>query len=170
MEKQKIATKLTLAEMGLTKEVIQKILEGKPEGHEVVVAVIFGRTGKYVAKASKLDPTRDDIAFSGEFEGRNLLDGTIHNAPKAYLPGAAEMATRAAVDSLGDSGELVEFGCEIAVKKKASAAVGYVFGVAVPKQPQAQDNLAALRATMLEGKTEAPAAQIEAPKKDGKKA
>lgn len=167
MEKTKIANKLTVSEMGITKEVIQKALDGKPEGHEIVVALMFGKTTKYTVKQSKLDATREDVAFVGEFEGHNMLDGSIHNAAKAYLPGAAEAATRNAIDNLAD-GEAVEFGCEIAVKKKSSAAVGYVFGVAVPKQPKAQDPLASLRAALTGG--DAPkAAQIEAPKTEKEK-
>lgn len=151
MQKTSIANKLTIAEMGLTKEVIQKALEGKAEGESLVIALIFGKTTKYTTKPSKLDATREDVQFVGDFEGHNLLTGEIVNAPKAYLPGAAEAATRNAVDQLGD-GEAVEFGCEIAVKKKASSAVGYVFGVAVPKQPKAQDPLAALREQMTSDK------------------
>ena len=158
MEKTQIATKLTIAGMGLTKEVIQGLLADKKEGDTVIIARIFGKTSKYDAKPSKLDPTRMDYAFRGVFEGHNLIDGTVHNAPKAYLPGAAEGATAAAIDGLAE-GESVAFGCEIAVKKQASSAVGYVFGVAVPKQPQTQDPLAELR-EQLGG---APTAALPAP-------
>lgn len=148
MEKTQIANKLTVAELGLTKDVIQALLADKKDGEQVTIAVIFGKTTKYVAKPSKLDATRDDIAFVGTFEGHNLISGEVVNAPKAYLPGAAEMATRAAVDQLGE-GEAVEFGCEIAVKKNSKLAIGYQFGVAVPKAPAAQDALASLRGAML---------------------
>lgn len=168
MEKTTISNKLTIAELGLTKEVIQAALADKKEGEQVVIAVMFGKTTKYTTKQSKLDVTREDVQFVGEFEGHNMLDGTIVNAPKAYLPGAAEAATRSAVDQLAD-GEAVEFGCEIAVKKKASAAVGYVFGVSVPKQPKAADPLASLRGALIAAPATG-AAQIEAPKAADEKA
>lgn len=169
MEQVQISTKLTIASMGLNKEVLQRLLADRKEGETVVIARIFGKTNKYDERQSKLDPTRNDIAFKGEFEGHNLIDGTVHNAPKAYLPGAAEGATKAAIDNLAE-GEAVVFGCEVAVKKQSSSAVGYVFGVSVPKQPQAQDPLAEIR-NQMGGLPSAPSApQLEAPKSETKKA
>jgi len=167
MEQVQIATKLTIAGMGLNKEVLQRLLADKKEGETITIARIFGKTNAYDAKPSKLDATRNDVAFKGEFEGHNLIDGTVHNAPKAYLPGAAEGATKNAVDNLAE-GEAVVFGCEVAVKKQASSAVGYVFGVSVPKAPQAQDPLAEIREAMggLPAATQAP--QLEAPKTETK--
>jgi len=158
-----ISTKLSVGSMGLNKEKLQALLADKEEGATVVVANIFGRVSKYEEKPSKLDPTKMDVAFRGSFEGHNLITGEIFNAPKAYLPGAAEGTTKAACDTLGE-GEAVEFGVQIAVKKDKTSAVGYVFGVAVPKQPEAQDSLSGLRSQMA-ALTTPGAAQIAAPKK-----
>lgn len=163
MSKVEVANKLTVAGLGLTKEFLQKLLADKAEGDTVVVASIFGKATSYDAKQSKLDPTREDIAFKGEFEGVNMITGEVVNAPKAYLPGAAEGATKNAIDQLGE-GEAVIFGCEIAVKKKASSAVGYVFGVSVPKHPTAQDPLAEIREQMKSLSTANAVPALEAPK------
>lgn len=167
METTKISNKLTIAELGLTKDVLQAALADKKEGAEIIIARIFGKAAKYNAKPSKLDATRTDYQFIGAFEGVNMIDGTVVNAPRAYLPGAAEMATVAAIDGLGE-GETVEFACEITVKKKQSAAVGYVFGVAVPKQPEAADPLASLRSQFGALPQAAATPAIEAPKAEKK--
>lgn len=167
-----VSSKLSVGSMGLTKNILQALLADKNEGDAIVVARIFGRAYKYEEKQSKLDPTKNDVAFKGEFEGVNLVTGEVFNAPKAYLPGAAEGTARAAIDALGE-GEGVEFGCEIAVKKQTTSAVGYVFGVAVPKPPEARDGLAAIRAQMNALPSSAQSLALPSPaetKKGGKKA
>lgn len=163
MQTVQISNKLTVAEMGLDKATIQQLLADKKEGETLVIARMFGKTSKYDEKPSKLDATRNDVAFKGEFEGHNLITGEVFNAPKAYLPGAAEAATKNAIDNLED-GQSVVFGCDIAVKKQSSSAVGYVFGVSVPKQPTAQDPLAEIREAMGGLPTRESVPQIEAPK------
>jgi hypothetical protein len=160
-----IANKLTIAGMGLNKEVLQKLLADKEEGATVIIARMFGKTASYTTKANAKDPTREDVAFKGSFEGHNLLTGEVFNSGKAYLPNAAENLARAAIDGR-EEGDIVVFACEIAVRKQKSSPVGYVFGVSVPKAA-AQDELAELR-EQLGGVPSAPALEAPKPAKKGK--
>lgn len=161
-EMKQISRRLSIGDMGIDGKAI--VADMTKDGDTVVVARIYGRASGYDARPSKLDPTRSDIRFKGEFEGVNMLTGEVFAASGCYLPGAAEDNLRSTVDALQD-GEAALFGVEIALKKSAKSPVGYVYGVAVPKQPEAADPLSAIRAEM--GGLPAPtkAKQIEAPSK-----
>lgn len=143
-----ILKKLTVRDMNIAPGVLIVNME---YGQTVVVARIYGSATKYKTAASKFstsDLPREDHKFYGNFEGHNLITGEVFNAPICYLPGAAPDALANAIDA--SEGDAVEFGIEIAVKKtkKGDGTDGYQFGVAIPKEPNAADPLAAMREKM----------------------
>lgn len=161
-EMKQISRRLSIGDMGIDGKAI--VAGMTKDGETLVVARIYGRAIGYDQKQSKLDPTRFDVRFKGDFEGVNQLTGEVFAATGCYLPGAAEDNLKTTVDGLGD-GEAAEFGVEIALKKSAKSPVGYVYGVAVPKQPEAADPLNAIRQAMGGLPTPTKAKAIEAPKK-----
>ena len=141
-----VAKKITIGGMGINaKEVAATLAK---DGDMISVAKIYGKAKAYKEQPSKLDPTKNDVKFIGDFEAINLLTGEVTNAPTCYLPGSAADATYAAMQGVAED-EFVVFGVEIAIKKWSKSPVGYVYGVAVPRRPEAADPLAEIREKMI---------------------
>jgi len=157
MSQTQMARRLTLGILGLNKETITNLLANKKEGEVARIAFMLGKVDGYKVAANKLDPTKSDVKFLGEFEGHNMLTGEVVVSAACYLPGGADEMIQVASDK---SEGAVEFAFAISVKKSAASAVGYVFQVAAASEPRENDPLQALRERLG---VSAPAPALPAP-------
>lgn len=167
-EAKTIARKLTVASLNINPV---ELIATMAEGESKVVASIIGRATHYTESPSRFDTTKTDVRFKGAFEGLNLLTGETVEATSCFLPGAAPDAVQAAIDGMGEDENAIDFAVLVSIKKqkKRDGSDGYVFGIAVPRQPEAADPLARMR-EQVKALASPQAAAIEAPKAKKEKA
>lgn len=126
--------KITVAEIGLDKPVLQSIVE-QSKGKETAVCRIVGQATGMKAGSTQMG---EYVKFSGLFQATNYLTPEIdYRSGKLILPPVASGSLEGMLGSAqaevkgseGATGGAVVFGFEITVKGDATAAVGYVFGV-----------------------------------------
>jgi hypothetical protein len=121
-------SKLTIANIGLTKDVLVKIAE-QAKGKAVAIARIVGQT-----HAMKTGETSkgEYVEFAGMFHADNYHDGEAYRSAKLILPSICSGALEAVLAQAKNGkkeGEVssVVFGYEVMVKADTKSAVGYVF-------------------------------------------
>lgn len=169
MEKAGMLGKLTLAGMGLDKGVFKSALADN-DGAETEVATVLCVVTEMKPEASRLDPSKENVRFFGNFEGTNLLTGEVFYASAAFFPSIAESFLRAQLGGKAgsDGPRSVVTGFTVTVKEDTDkrSALGYKFGCNVLVDKENSDPFAEMRAMLPSFKGEGK--KIAAPKK-GKK-
>ena len=80
----------------------------------------------------------DWVAFKGNFGATNLITGEKLRSGKCFLPDVASDVLHAMVT---EADSPVEFAFDIAIKKDASSATGYVYSAVPLLQPKQDDPL-----------------------------
>jgi hypothetical protein len=139
-------TKLSVGVLGIKPK---EVLAGLTDDKKKPVARIYGR-----ANEARFQPDADTgggyLFFSGMFEGFNMLDGTILQSNRLYLPdGVAEMLEDVIrKQQERDKKASVEFSVEIQIARgeaRSERAAGYEYHAHFIKKPGAADELAMLR-------------------------
>jgi len=127
-------TKITLADIGLDKPVVQAVVE-QQKGKETAICRIVGQaTGMKAGSTDK----GDYVKFTGLFQATNYLHPEVdYRSGKCIMPNVASgmlegMLGNAQSEIKGDAeggGAAVVFAFEITAKGDPTAAVGYVYGI-----------------------------------------
>lgn len=133
METISLSKKLTMAKMGLDKNVLKPLVE-QNKGKKTEIASVLALVTSCTVKPSTLNPANMDFRFGGNFEGVNMLTGDVTRAAEAYLPGPAAVWLKAAYEKAqNDVGEnavpAMAFVITVEKDNHPNSAVGYIFGV-----------------------------------------
>ncbi len=131
------------------------------DGVVVPLMRIVGKCDRYQVKTTDLG---ESVALKGNFQATCLRTGETVRAATCYLPETASdmVAGMLAGDDVG----AVEFGFDISVVSDGDAIVNYVYEIKPLIEPQEDDGLARLAASL----PALPGAKPEASKKGSKKA
>jgi hypothetical protein len=146
-----IISKITMATIGCNPGAVKsaKPDELTKEG-DLALARLYGKLSKAkleddVAKGQQY------LAFIGNFEAVNMQTGEVFKSGKMYLPkGISELVEQGIKGA--PEGSQIGFAFEIR-SQKANNPIGYSYRVLALKSPEATDELAELRATVLKAGT-----------------
>lgn len=126
MEQVKIGKKLTVAGMGFDSDTLQDLVEQNPK--ETKILNVLALVTNLKVEPSRLDPTKTNTRFIGQFEATNLLTGEPGLFAEAFFPGVAESYV---AGFKGGMDGAVSLGFTITVEKDnaKNSAQGYKFGV-----------------------------------------
>lgn len=101
-------------------EHIKKLLE---QGHEK----IFRIKGNVTGYGTKSTSYGESSVLTGQFLAQNLIDGSIFQSSKAYMPKDFTETVISNFQQRGDAQNSVEFTAEVSVTKDSSSATGYSY-------------------------------------------
>jgi hypothetical protein len=91
------------------------------------------------------------IAFLGQFEAINLLDGVEYRSGKLFLPSVASDLLEGAISSNG--GKPVEFGYDISVEQNEDSSTGYIYSVVSLIEPKEDVTMSRLKKSVMAKKS-----------------
>lgn len=138
-----VKSKLTTGSMGLDAATLKDVVKGS-KGKPVAIALILAQVNEMKEQPNRLDPSKTDTKFLGQFEGTNLLTGEVSRSGAMYLPGAASDYLK----GQGAGGGAVAFQLTVEEDKRANSSQGYKFGVKAIAEKAVNDPFAALRAAL----------------------
>lgn len=126
MEATAIGKKFTLKGFGFDNETLKEIVATN-KGETPILNVLALVTGKKV-EPSRLDPSKTNTRFLGQFEATNVMTGETGTFPEAFFPGVAESFLSGVKDS-NEGSAIVPFILTVMKDDTKNSAQGYKFGV-----------------------------------------
>lgn len=144
MEQIKIGKKLTMADMGFDSDTLAAIVEENP-GETPILNVMALVSGVKVEQ-SRIDPTKTQNRFLGQFEGTNLLTGQTGVFAEAFFPGVADAYVGGHKGST-EGAVTLAFTITVMKDEAKNSAQGYKFGMlALVNKTEEADPFKAFRA------------------------
>jgi hypothetical protein len=144
-----------------------RVASVEPEGStkKFKLAQIYGQ-----ANGTKIVEDRNSgdshESLTGNFEAKNLQDGTMYSSGVLYLPKGIHESVVAAVKGLTNDNDSISFALEISAVP-ANNPIGYSYEAVSLMKPVGVDPLEAIRAALPQH--DAPAKELPAPAAKGKK-
>lgn len=168
MEQTKIGKKLTVATMGFDSDTLSEIVEENPKGETQILNVLALVTDSKV-EVSRLDPTKTNTRFIGQFEFTNLLTGEVGVSAEAFFPAVAESYV-AGFKGSSEGAVRVAFTLTVEKDNAKNSAQGYKFGMlALVDKSADADPFKAMRDLLPKPKTAQKALPAGEKPKGGKK-
>lgn len=135
------SSKLTLKVLGCDPKAVLKLPE-----HELPIARVYGNAFR-VGVQNDVEHGQSYTYFTGMFEGVNMQDGSIVQAPRLYLPGSISDMVENVINQAQarDKQARVGFIVEIRAVKSREAKGGYIYKGVFLQKPELQDELAKFR-------------------------
>lgn len=138
-----VVGKLTTGTLGLDPSTLKDAVKAS-KGKPAPVALILAQVNEMKDAPNRLDPSKTDTKFLGNFEGTNLLTGEVMRSGAMYLPGAASDYLK----GQGAGGGALAFQLTVEEDKRPNSSQGYKFGVKAVAEKATNDPFAALRTAL----------------------
>lgn len=144
-----------------------KVASAAPEGtsSKFKLCQIYGQAnGTKIVEDRNSGDSHESI--TGNFEAKNLQDGTMYSSGVLYLPKGIHEQILSAVKGLTNDTDSISFALEISAVK-ATNPIGYSYEAISLMKPVGVDPLEAIRAALPQH--DVPAKELPAPASKGKK-
>lgn len=143
-------SKLTIATLGCNPSMVKTLPVGQ---NKLPVARLYGKVSDVKYQDDKAKGVIHTF-FAGTFEGINLQDGNVQRSGKLFLPKGISEVVEAAVKNAQakDDKSSIAFAFEIRAVK-ATNPIGYSYEAVAIKNPEAEDELAEMRALVAKAPT-----------------